>query len=126
MTAINDTVFQILDEIGLSQAPQSGIDYMTAIGAILGEDGRLRFPRSLVEDTLAKCARHITLYGQDPKHDMLLSGSRVHYGTAGAAVHVVDVIGNNYRDPIWLIFMTPRALSKRWIISIFSASNGGT
>ena len=98
MTAINDTVFQILDEIGLSQAPQSGIDYMTAVGAILGEDGRLRFPRSLVEDTLAKCARHITLYGQDPKHDMLLSGSRVHYGTAGAAVHVVDVIGNNYRE----------------------------
>ena len=43
MTAINDTVFQILDEIGLSQAPQSGIDYMTAVGAILGEDGRLRF-----------------------------------------------------------------------------------
>ena len=33
MTAINDTVFQILDEIGLSQAPQSGIDYMTSVGA---------------------------------------------------------------------------------------------
>ena len=98
MAAINDTVFQILDDIGLSQAPQSGIDYMTAVGAILGEDGRLRFPRSLVEDTLANCARHITLYGQDPKHDMLLSGSRVHYGTAGAAVHVVDVVGNNYRE----------------------------
>ena len=83
IAAINDTVFQILDEIGLSQAPQSGIDYMTAVGAILGEDGRLRFPRSLVEDTLAKCARHITLYGQDPKHDMLLSGSRVHYARLG-------------------------------------------
>ena len=38
MNAINDTVFQILDEIGLSQAPQSGIDHMTAVGAILGED----------------------------------------------------------------------------------------
>ena len=76
MVAINDAVFQILDEIGLSQAPQLGIDYMAAVGAILDEDGRLRFPRSLVEDTL-------TLYGQDPKHDMLLSGSRVHYGTAG-------------------------------------------
>ena len=96
--AVNDTVFQILDEIGLSQAPQSGIDYMTKAGAVLGEDGRVRFPRSLVEDTLANCARHITLYGQDPKHDLLLSGSRVHYGTAGAAVHVVDVVGNNYRE----------------------------
>ncbi|MDA8896592.1 trimethylamine methyltransferase family protein, partial [Alphaproteobacteria bacterium] len=85
-------------EIGLSQAPDSGVKYMTDAGAILGEDGRLRFPRGLVEDTLAKCARHITLHGQNPKHDLLLSGSRVHYGTAGAAVHVVDVAKNEYRE----------------------------
>ena len=121
MTAINDTVFQILDEIGLSQVPQSGIDYMTAVGAILGEDGRLRFPRSLVEDTLAKCARHITLYGQDPKHDMLLSGSRVHYGTAGAAVHVVDVIGNNYRESYLAdIYDAARIVEKMDNIHFFS------
>ncbi len=31
-----------------------GIDIMTAAGAILGEDGRLRFPRALVEDMLGK------------------------------------------------------------------------
>jgi trimethylamine--corrinoid protein Co-methyltransferase len=96
--AIDQTVFQILEEIGLSQAPESGIAYMIAAGAIFGEDGRMRFPRAVVEDTLAKCARNITLHGQDSKHDLLLSGSRVHYGTAGAAVHVVDVARNEYRD----------------------------
>ena len=36
---------------------------MTDAGAVLGDDGRERFPRALVEDTLAKCARNITLYG---------------------------------------------------------------
>ena len=71
---------------------------MTDSGAILGDDGRLRFPRGLVEATLAKCARKITLHGQNPKHDLLLSGSRVHYGTAGAVVHVVDVAKNEYRE----------------------------
>ncbi len=96
--AIDQTVFQILEEIGLSQAPDSGITYMTAAGAILDDDGRMRFPRAVVEDTLAKCARNITLHGQEPRYDLLLSGSRVHYGTAGAAVHVVDVAGNDYRD----------------------------
>ena len=89
--AIDSAVYQILEEIGLSQAPESGIAYMTAAGAIAGDDGRIRFPRALVDDMLAKAARNITLHGQDPKHDLLLSGSRVHYGTAGAAVHVVDV-----------------------------------
>ena len=56
------------------------------------------FPRALVEDTLSKCARNINLYGQDSKHDILLSRSRVHYGTAGAAVHDVDVEKNEYRE----------------------------
>ncbi|MDC1408911.1 trimethylamine methyltransferase family protein [Candidatus Puniceispirillum sp.] len=96
--AVDATVYQILEEIGLSQAPDSGVKCMTDAGAILGDDGRLRFPRGLVEDTLAKCARNITLHGQNPKHDLLLSGSRVHYGTAGAAVHVVDIAKNEYRE----------------------------
>ncbi|XDZ70047.1 trimethylamine methyltransferase family protein [Alphaproteobacteria bacterium LSUCC0744] len=96
--AVNATVYQILEEIGLSQAPDTGIKYMTEAGAVLGDDGRLRFPRALVEHTLAICGRHITLHGQNLKHDLLLSGSRVHYGTAGAAVHVVDVAKNEYRE----------------------------
>ena len=96
--AIDSAVYQILEEIGLSQAPESGIAYMTAAGAIAGDDGRIRFPRALVDDMLARAARDITLFGQDPKHDMLLSGTRVHFGTAGAAVHVVDVEANEYRE----------------------------
>ena len=96
--AIDQAVYQIIEEIGLSQAPESGIAYMTAAGAIADDDGRVRFPRALVDDMLARAARDITLFGQDPKHDMLLSGSRVHFGTAGAAVHVVDVEANDYRE----------------------------
>jgi trimethylamine--corrinoid protein Co-methyltransferase len=96
--AIDQAVYQILEEIGLSQAPETGVAYMTAAGAIAGDDGRMRFPRALVDNMLAKAARNITLHGQDPKHDLLLSGSRVHFGTAGAAVHVVDVEGNKYRE----------------------------
>ena len=96
--AIDATVYQILEEIGLSQAPDSGIKYMTDAGAILGDDERIRFPRKLIETTLANSARNITLFGQTPAHDLLLSGSRVHYGTAGAAVHLVDVCNNEYRE----------------------------
>ena len=45
MERIHQAALDALEQIGLSEAPQSGIDYMTAAGAILGEDGRLRFPR---------------------------------------------------------------------------------
>jgi trimethylamine--corrinoid protein Co-methyltransferase len=95
---IHEAALEALEVIGLSQAPQTGIDYMTKAGAILGEDGRLRFPRALVEDMLAKAARGITLHGRDPKYDLELSGTKVHFGTAGAAVHIVDVEKREYRE----------------------------
>ena len=95
---IHAAALTALEEIGLADAPASGIEIMTKAGAILGDDGRLRYPRALVEDTLAKANRDVTLMGRDPRHDMQLSGTKVHYGTAGAAVHMVDVDGRNYRD----------------------------
>ncbi len=95
---INNAALDALEHIGLADAPQSGIDYMTAAGAELGSDGRLRYSRALIEDTIARAPRELTLHARDPAHDMEISGTRVYYGTAGAAVHMVDVDGRNYRD----------------------------
>jgi trimethylamine---corrinoid protein Co-methyltransferase len=95
---IHEAALTALEEIGLANAPPSGIAAMTAAGALLGEDGRLRFPRALVEDMLALAARDLTLHARDPRHDLHLSGARVHFGTAGAAVHVVDLETGAYRD----------------------------
>lgn len=95
---IHNAALEALETVGLADAPQSGIGYLTQAGAELGNDGRIRFPRALVEDTIAKANRSITLPGRDPKYDLELSGTRVHYGTAGAAVHMVDVDGQNYRE----------------------------
>lgn len=98
MVRIHHTALDALEQIGLADAPPSGVEILTKAGAILGDDGRIRFPRALVEDMLAKAARGITLHGRDPRHDLDLSGTRVHYGTAGAAVHLVDVHGREYRE----------------------------
>ncbi|MCF6429454.1 trimethylamine methyltransferase family protein [Leisingera sp. MMG026] len=98
MEKIHEAALTALEEIGLADAPQSGIDYLTAAGCVLGDDGRIRFPRALVEDTIAKANRSVTLFSRDGKSDLQLSGGRVHYGTAGAAVSVVDVHGKEYRD----------------------------
>ena len=102
MARIHDAALRALDEIGLADAPPSGVEILTGAGAVQGDDGRLRFPRALVEDMLAVAAKEITLPGRDAKHDLTLSGNRVHFGTAGAAVHMVDVDGRNYRDStVW-------------------------
>ncbi|KIC19426.1 MULTISPECIES: trimethylamine methyltransferase family protein [unclassified Leisingera] len=98
MEKIHEAALTALEEIGLADAPPSGVDYLTAAGCILGDDGRIRFPRALVEDTIAKANRSVTLFSRDGKTDLQLSGGRVHYGTAGAAVSMVDVNGREYRD----------------------------
>ena len=98
MDRINEAALTALEEIGLADAPQSGIDIMVGAGAILGDDGRLRYPRALIEDMLAKANREITLNARNPKHDLHLAEKKVHYGTAGAAVHMVDVQTRSYRE----------------------------
>jgi trimethylamine--corrinoid protein Co-methyltransferase len=95
---IDATVFRILDEIGFADATEHCIETCRSVGAVLGEDGRLRFPRAVVEDALAKCCRELTLHGQDPRHDLKLTGSRVHFSTAGAAVMIADPVKNEYRE----------------------------
>ena len=76
---IHHAVLDVLENIGLADATPSGIDYMTQAGAKLTPAGRLIFPRALVEDTVARAARHFVLHGQDPKHDMEPWGSRVYF-----------------------------------------------
>ncbi len=95
---IHNAALEALETIGLADAPPSGIKLLTEAGAILGDDGRIRFPRALVEDMLAKACKTVTLHGRAPQHDLDLSGQRVHYGTAGAAVHLVEPDGKTYRE----------------------------
>jgi len=94
---INNAVMDVLENTGLSQGIPSCIEAVTKGGGSY-RDGRLFFPRSLVEDTLANCGRDFMLHAQDPQHDLDISSSKLYFGTAGAAVHIVDVEGREYRD----------------------------
>ena len=96
---IHETALRALEEIGLADAPPSGVEALTSVGAALGEDGRVRIPRRVVEKMLAVAARDVTLCGQDAGNDIRPGGTRVHYGTAGAAVHVYDPALGDHRDP---------------------------
>jgi trimethylamine---corrinoid protein Co-methyltransferase len=95
---IHRAALDVLEQIGMADAIPSCIEVCTAAGAILNDQGRLIFPRALVEDTLAKAARRFPLHGQDPQHDMEPWGKRVYFGTAGAAVNIVDPLTGAYRD----------------------------
>ncbi len=94
---IHHTALRLLSEVGLADATPSGIEVMTRAGATMSAQGRLLYPQSLVEDTLARAARNFVLHGQDRKHDLEPWGKRAYFGTAGAAVNMVNSDGT-YRQ----------------------------
>lgn len=95
---IHEAAMETLETIGFANSLPSCVDLVTAAGGSLTSDGRLLMPRALVEDALEKAAKNITLYAQDPRFDLDLSDSRTYFGTAGAAVHVVDTVRREYRE----------------------------
>ena len=98
VTDIEENIFKVLEEIGFGDATPHCIEACTAVGAIYGDDGRLRMPRAVAEHALKVANRKLVLHGQDPKHDMEIQGKKVHFSTAGAAVMIADTQKNEYRD----------------------------
>jgi len=94
---IHNTALDILENIGFGEATASGRKILTSAGAIEGADGRIRFPRSLVEDVIAGAKRNFFLFGKSPERDIHPVGKNVYFATAGAAVHVVDPMRREYR-----------------------------
>mgnify|MGYP001043673270 CR=1 FL=1 len=97
---VHEAALTVLETIGFADPIPSCVEALTRAGALLGPDGRIRFPRALVEHTLAGAARRFTLCGQDPRHDMTVQDGHVRYGTAGLAVHLVDAGQGTYRESL--------------------------
>ncbi len=90
MERIHRTVLDVLEQIGIADPTSSMAELVTAAGGWLDDEGRLHYPRSLVEDIIARAPRTFVLPGQDAVHDLEIGGGRVHTGTAGAAPLIVD------------------------------------
>ncbi len=97
---IHAAALKLLETVGLGSAIPSCVEAMSAHGCWVNDKGRLCIPRGLVEDTIAKAARNFILPARNPQHDMEPSGKRVYFGTAGAAVHIVEPSTKEYRESL--------------------------
>ena len=97
---IHEAALDVCATVGFADAIPSCVELVTAAGGSVTEQGRLLFPRAVIEYGLEKAARGLVLHGQDPKHDMELRGSKTYFGTAGAAVHIADSETNSYRESL--------------------------
>ena len=98
MERVHQLVLRLLEDLGLSQITPSLEQRAVEAGCRVDENGRLRFPRALVEDVIARTRRKFILHGIDPIHDLEIGAKRVHTGTGGAAPTILDFETGKYRE----------------------------
>ncbi len=94
---IHQTALDVLENIGMADPIPLLADSALTRGCWLDDNGRLRFPRALVEEVIAEATRGFVIYGRDPKHDLDCNGTRVHFDPGGEASTTVDFETGLYR-----------------------------
>jgi trimethylamine--corrinoid protein Co-methyltransferase len=96
---IHEASLEVLERTGIEVAPSECRDIFKAAGARVDEAAnRVYLPRAMVEDALATARSEVILCGRDPDHDISLGGTRVHMGTGGAAVKILDLETGHIRE----------------------------
>jgi len=91
---IHDAALTILEKIGMTfeEGLSDTIDMLEKAGASVDRSAaRVRLPRELISEQVAKAPSEITFYGREEKYDLTLGGDRVHMGTGGTAVTILDL-----------------------------------
>ena len=95
---ITEHAFDILETVGMSALPDRQTSRAVRAGARQRPDGRICFPRNMVLQACARAPREVELPGFLPHRDLQIGGGRVHIGTGGAAVQVLDAATGAYCD----------------------------
>lgn len=91
------TALDLLSRLGMGEVPDRLKEDLLAAGAEAGESDRVRFPVELVETAIAAAAKTFTFHGRDPSKSITVGGSKVYFGTGGAAVQTLDLESGLYR-----------------------------
>jgi len=90
VSQIHQAALTILERTGVQVEEPQALAYFQKGGARI-DGNRVRIPPRLVEKTLQTARNKVILAGRDPDNDLILQGSRVHIGTGGAALQVLDL-----------------------------------
>ncbi|MCP4958557.1 MAG: methyltransferase [Actinomycetia bacterium] len=86
---VYNTAIDLLETVGMGSPIREFVDVVTAAGGWADGD-RLYFPRGVVEGAIATAAKEFVWHGWDDDRSLEIGGDRVHLGTGGAAVLVLD------------------------------------
>jgi len=89
---IASAAMKILERSGVKVYSPTAREAFRRAGAVVDDENNIvRLPRVLVEDCIDSNPSSVTLFSRNGKDgDVVLEGNRVHYGTGGTALYVID------------------------------------
>ena len=96
---IHEAALSILAQIGVQVEESEALRLFQEAGADITGDC-VRLSRSMIEDVVDWAPSRVVLAGRDPKWDLELEGARVHIGTGGAALTVLDLESGQPRPAV--------------------------
>ncbi len=97
---LHDAALTLLEKTGFTY--ESGLEETLAMLEAAGAKvdraaARIRFPRPFVAEQVRKAPGRVVLYSRDGRNDLDLTEDRVHLGTGGAAIRIIDLESGEYR-----------------------------
>jgi trimethylamine--corrinoid protein Co-methyltransferase len=90
---IHQASLQILEKTGITYelGLEDTVQMLEDNGATIDRNKKnISFPKAMITEQVAKAPERVILCGQDSKNDLCLTENRVHLGTGGAAIKILD------------------------------------
>ena len=91
---IHNSSLKILEEIGFTYESglEDTVELLEKAGAHVDrKHARIKFPKDVVAEQVSKAPEEVILYSRNGKNDLDLTENKVHLGTGGAAIRVLDL-----------------------------------
>ena len=91
---IHNASLTILEKTGITYEAglETTVDMLADAGATIDREmKRIRIPRELIREEIAKAPSQVILYARDGKNNLDLTEDKVHLGTGGAAIKILDL-----------------------------------
>ena len=98
---IHLATLEVLEKTGIFVESDEALDLFESGGAKVDRKTKIvKMPPYLVEESIRSAPSRVVLYGRNPKHDLVLDSTRVHFTNFSEGVQVVDPFTGELREPV--------------------------
>ncbi|MEE9613223.1 MAG: trimethylamine methyltransferase family protein [Desulfatiglandales bacterium] len=93
ISKVHEAIVRLMSEVGIKVANERAFELFKEKGIQTDEEKRLVFiPQGLLEECVDAAPSELILYGRgNPDNNIIVGGKRVHFGSGGTALNVLDL-----------------------------------